>query len=360
MYQVVTNLSHQAGAHALKVGADFLYNDDLITFPRAVRGTYAFSSMPAFLSGVYNNAGFTQTFGDTEVSQTNPNLGVYVQDEWKVSPRLTLNAGVRYELQFLETIAADADNVSPRLGVTWSPFDAGRTLVRGGAGLFFDRVPLRAVANALLSAGNTTDLTELRQIEREPVARAGRSPGVSEHPERLRAVGHAAQPDDDGPEPGERLFTTGQRGGGAAAGRAEHAERGVSVRRRAEPADVREPERPHVRALGDQQRLPPESDLRQQQPILVGRRVQLSRPARLLRSAPRAMGPLSNLVHAVDVEEQRRRVLLQFADRPARPLEGLGAFRRRSATPPRDARRRSLLDGRRPRTCGNGSATASS
>ena len=159
MYQVVTNLSHQAGAHALKVGADFLYNDDLITFPRAVRGTYAFSSMPAFLSGVYNNAGFTQTFGDTEVSQTNPNLGVYAQDEWKVSPRLTLNAGVRYELQFLETIAADADNVSPRLGVTWSPFDAGRTLVRGGAGLFFDRVPLRAVANALLSAGNTTDLT---------------------------------------------------------------------------------------------------------------------------------------------------------------------------------------------------------
>ncbi len=164
MYQVVTNLSHHAGAHALKVGADFLYNDDRITFPRAVRGTYAFASMPAFLSGVYNNAGFTQTFGDTDVSQTNPNLGVYAQDEWKVSPRLTLNAGVRYELQFLETIAADADNVSPRLGVTWSPFDAGRTLIRGGAGLFFDRVPLRAVANALLSAGNTTDLTLLRQI----------------------------------------------------------------------------------------------------------------------------------------------------------------------------------------------------
>ena len=87
MFQVVNNLSHQAGAHAFRVGADFLYNDDRITFPRAVRGTYTFSSLANFLPGVYNNAGFTQTFGDTEVSQTNPNVGVYAQDEWKVEPR---------------------------------------------------------------------------------------------------------------------------------------------------------------------------------------------------------------------------------------------------------------------------------
>ena len=164
MFQFVNNLSHQAGAHAFKVGADLLSNDDRITFPRAVQGTYAFSSMANFLTGVYNNAGFTQTFGETEVSQTNPNVGVYLQDEWKVSPRVTLNAGVRYELQFLETINSDANNISPRLGVTWSPFDSRRTLVRGSAGLFYDRVPLRALANALLSAGNTTDLTNLRQI----------------------------------------------------------------------------------------------------------------------------------------------------------------------------------------------------
>ncbi len=89
----------------------------------------------------------------------------------------------------------------------------------------------------------------------------------------------------------------------------------------------------------------PNPDLREQQPILVGRRVHLSRPARLLRPAPGALGPLSDLVHAVDVEEQRRRVLLQLADRSLRPLEGLGPFRRRSATPPRDVRRRPVVDG---------------
>jgi Carboxypeptidase regulatory-like domain/TonB dependent receptor-like, beta-barrel len=163
MYQVVNNLSHQAGAHALRLGADFLYNDDRITFPRANRGSYTFSSLANFLAGTYNNAGFTQTFGATDVSQTNPNVGVYVQDEWKVSPSVTLNAGIRYDLQFLETINTDTDNVSPRVGIVWSPFNSRRTIVRGGAGLFYDRVPLRALANALLAAGNSTDLGSLRQ-----------------------------------------------------------------------------------------------------------------------------------------------------------------------------------------------------
>lgn len=164
LYQIVNNLSHQAGVHALRVGIDFLYNDDRITFPRSARGSYTFSSLANFLAGVYNNSGFTQTFAASEVSQTNPNVGFYAQDEWKAGPRVTVNLGVRYDLQFLKTIDTDTNNVSPRLGVVWSPFESRRTLVRGSAGLFYDRVPLRPLANALLSAGNTTNLDNLRQI----------------------------------------------------------------------------------------------------------------------------------------------------------------------------------------------------
>jgi len=161
LFQFVNNLSHRAGAHALRAGIDFLYNDDTITFLRTFRGSYSFSSLANFQTGNYS--GYAQTFGDPVASQTNPNFGVYLQDEWRASSQLTLNVGVRYDLQVLQTIDTDADNVSPRLGFVWAPTDSQHLLIRGGAGLFFDRVPLRAVANALLSAGNTTDVSKLQQ-----------------------------------------------------------------------------------------------------------------------------------------------------------------------------------------------------
>jgi hypothetical protein len=157
LYEIVDNLSHQAGPHALRLGADFLFNDLTITFPMSNRGSYAFSSLTNFQTGTYST--FTQVFGNFVVPQHNPNIGFYAQDEWKVNPRFTLNAGVRYDLQFLKAIYTDTRNVSPRIGFAYSPFLHRGTVVRGSFGLFYDRVPLRALSNALESDGNGTTLS---------------------------------------------------------------------------------------------------------------------------------------------------------------------------------------------------------
>ncbi len=171
LYEAVDNLIMERGAHTFKMGADFLFNDDTITYPQSLRGSYSFgastvtqngvttsySALQNFLRGVYNSQGYTQNFGIPTVQQNNPNIGFYAQDEWKAAPAFTLNAGVRYDLEFLRTINTAIGNVSPRIGFAWSPFTSRRTVVRGSYGLYYDRIPLRPLANALLSAHNTID-----------------------------------------------------------------------------------------------------------------------------------------------------------------------------------------------------------
>lgn len=160
LYQLVDNLVMERGAHTFKTGIDFLYNDDTITYPQSLRGSYTFSSLANFLSGTYNTQGYTQNFGIPTVQQNNPNIGFYAQDEWKISPSFTLNAGIRYDLQFLHTINTATGNIAPRIGFAWSPYANRRTVVRGSYGIFYDRIPLRPLANALLSAHNTIDPTQ--------------------------------------------------------------------------------------------------------------------------------------------------------------------------------------------------------
>ena len=136
----------------MKAGVDFLYNDVTIVFPGALPGTYTFTSL-ANLRAWPCSSSSSRPSESRRSSSRIPNLGLFVQDEWRPRPGLTLNAGLRYDLQWLpDPIQLDANNVSPRLGVAWAPGDQ-QTVVRASAGMYFDRIPLRATSNALQRDG---------------------------------------------------------------------------------------------------------------------------------------------------------------------------------------------------------------
>jgi hypothetical protein len=152
LFEAVDNVSTQHGAHSLKAGLDFLYNRVNVVFPGAIQGVYNFTSLNNFLSGSYLN--FQQAFGAPSQFQSNPNVGFFVQDEWRPRPDFTINAGLRYDVQFLSSsIKTDSNNFAPRFGFAYAPGDR-RTVLRGSFGIFFDRIPLRATSNALQRDGS--------------------------------------------------------------------------------------------------------------------------------------------------------------------------------------------------------------
>jgi hypothetical protein len=115
--------------------------------------------MRNFLSGNYLS--FQQAFGVPSQFQSNPNVGVFAQDEWRVRPDLTINAGLRYDLQFLpDPIQTDTNNVSPRLGIVYAPGDR-KTVIRASYGLYYDRLPMRATSNALQRDGSKYIVVQL-------------------------------------------------------------------------------------------------------------------------------------------------------------------------------------------------------
>jgi hypothetical protein len=157
--ELVDNVSAQRGAHSIKGGVDFLYNRVNIIFPGAFQGVYTFTNLNNFLSGTYSS--FQQAFGAPGQFQANPNIGLFVQDEWKPRTDLTINAGLRYDAQFLpDPIKTDTNNLAPRLGIAYAPGDR-KTVLRASFGIYFDRIPLRATSNALQRDGSKYIVVQL-------------------------------------------------------------------------------------------------------------------------------------------------------------------------------------------------------
>lgn len=120
------------GRHAIRTGYLFETGRYHTDEPRNPLGTFTFSDLEAYRAA--RPLIFTRTTGNAEAAVTQMQLGSYVQDDIRMSPRLTLSAGLRHEWQ----LGIGGLNLGPRGGVAWSPFRSGRTTVRAGAGVFFD------------------------------------------------------------------------------------------------------------------------------------------------------------------------------------------------------------------------------
>jgi Carboxypeptidase regulatory-like domain/TonB dependent receptor len=108
---------------------------------------------------------YIQGIGSSNQPFDNLPFGFFAQDTWRINPKLTLNYGVRYDLEIsplfapattinanaekalgvVEGIPRDYNNVAPRIGVAWDPWGDGKTVIRAGYGLFYDH-PLLAIA----------------------------------------------------------------------------------------------------------------------------------------------------------------------------------------------------------------------
>jgi hypothetical protein len=130
-------------------------------------GTYTFTSMAAYqatVDGLIQGASqFSIAGGNPEATVSQFDFGGFAQDDWKVRPNLTLNLGLRYENQ--SNIKSNS-NFAPRVGFAWSPFGGPqpKTVIRGGLGIFYDRVS----ENLSLTANRLNGENQLQFIVQNP------------------------------------------------------------------------------------------------------------------------------------------------------------------------------------------------
>jgi hypothetical protein len=119
------------GSHEVKAGFDFNHLSDRLRYEaRPVRVVRADGTLAE-----------TIEFGphpSRRIPAANNEDSAFIQDRWLVRPKLSIDLGLRYENQRI----ANEDNLTPRAGFAWSPVSSDRTVLRGGIGLFYDKVPL--------------------------------------------------------------------------------------------------------------------------------------------------------------------------------------------------------------------------
>ncbi len=145
---------------------------------------YPNGGCPTIISPVHKFcfSSFSQSFGQSAVTFDTQEWAGYVEDNWRVRPGLTVNAGLRYEYELLpfpqrpnaaldaefgergasSIFPEDRNNFGPRIGVAWEPLGHGRGVIRAGYGLFYGRLPGATVRSALVNTALPSSMTHVR------------------------------------------------------------------------------------------------------------------------------------------------------------------------------------------------------
>lgn len=151
--QFVDTLSYFDGSHSIKTGIEYDRVRNIAnTLPIFFKGSAVFLSLASFQAGTPFT--FTQAWGNPSGEYPLDDLSFFVQDDWRVTPSLTVKGGLRYQRQFwphLEytvstpgngqynyTVPDDTNNWAPRIAAAWDVTGDGKTSVHAAYGLFYD------------------------------------------------------------------------------------------------------------------------------------------------------------------------------------------------------------------------------
>ena len=158
-FQFADGLSWVVGKHSLKFGVDIASTEDYVYSISSAFGSYTYGSAAAFAldfsgntTGIKHWQSYFQTFGNPVTDTTIRDNAIYIQDQFRVLPKLTLNYGLRYEYAALPQpaitnpdypqtghIPSGTLNLQPRIGVAYNLGSSGKTVIRAGYGIYDQR-----------------------------------------------------------------------------------------------------------------------------------------------------------------------------------------------------------------------------